>query len=200
MSGPLLALTGVTARMTEGDLSARADVSRQDEFGALARSFNRMADQIQETITTLRRFVADAASAVPGLRRPGNRAACGVPNVAQDLGVGWVAQPDQGFGVQLASPFAAEPQGGSRERITLGTDGPPPPRGALKRPTDTQNLLKTGCSSAFSTHFVVSADGFNHRRGGFQLFVPNVIRSLEPALTPGVPRGKITPGRRIWSS
>jgi len=56
---------------------------------------------------------------------------------------------------------------GGCERITLGTDGPRSPRGALKRPADTQNLLKTGCSSAFLTHFVVSADDFNHRRGGF---------------------------------
>ena len=61
MSGPLLALTDVTARMTEGDLSARADVARQDEFGTLARSFNQMAGRVEETVTTLRRFVADAA-------------------------------------------------------------------------------------------------------------------------------------------
>lgn len=61
MSGPLLALTDVTARMAKGDLSARADVARQDEFGALARSFNQMAGRVEETVTTLRRFVADAA-------------------------------------------------------------------------------------------------------------------------------------------
>jgi hypothetical protein len=28
----------------------------------------------------------------------------------------------------------------------------------LKRPADTQNLFKTGCLSAFLTHFLVSAD------------------------------------------
>ncbi|MEA3375610.1 MAG: HAMP domain-containing sensor histidine kinase [Chloroflexota bacterium] len=61
MSGPLLALTGVTTQMAEGDLSARADVARQDEFGTLARSFNQMAGRVEETVTTLRRFVADAA-------------------------------------------------------------------------------------------------------------------------------------------
>ncbi len=67
MSGPLLALTGVTTRMAEGDLSARADVTRQDEFGTLARSFNLMAGRVEETVTTLRRFVADAAH---GLHTP----------------------------------------------------------------------------------------------------------------------------------
>jgi hypothetical protein len=35
-----------------------------------------------------------------------------------------------------------------------------PPRGALKRPAATQNLLQTGSCSAFITHFLVSADDF----------------------------------------
>ncbi len=61
ISKPLLALTGVTARMTAGDLSTRANVQRQDELGALAESFNTMADRIQEIVVTLQRFVADAA-------------------------------------------------------------------------------------------------------------------------------------------
>lgn len=61
ISAPLLALTDVTTRMAGGNLSARADVTRRDEFGALAHSFNCMADQVEETVVTLRRFVSDAA-------------------------------------------------------------------------------------------------------------------------------------------
>jgi signal transduction histidine kinase len=61
LSSPLLALTEVTASMADGDLGARADVARKDELGTLARSFNQMADQVEEIITTLRRFVSDAA-------------------------------------------------------------------------------------------------------------------------------------------
>jgi len=61
ISKPLLALSDVTVRMTEGDLSARADVRRQDELGVLATSFNAMADRIEEIVVTLKRFVADAA-------------------------------------------------------------------------------------------------------------------------------------------
>jgi signal transduction histidine kinase len=61
ISAPLVTLTEVTAAMAQGDLSARADVARKDELGALARSFNQMADQVTEIITTLRRFVSDAA-------------------------------------------------------------------------------------------------------------------------------------------
>lgn len=61
ISAPVLALTDVTARMAQGDLSSRADVKSQDEFGHLARSFNEMASQVEETVGTLRSFVADAA-------------------------------------------------------------------------------------------------------------------------------------------
>lgn len=60
-SAPLTALTQVTARMAEGDLSARAESSREDEIGTLAHTFNEMAEKIEETIVVLRRFVADAA-------------------------------------------------------------------------------------------------------------------------------------------
>jgi signal transduction histidine kinase len=61
ISGPLIALTGVTSRMAHGELSARADVRRDDELGTLARSFNEMADRVEGTVTTLRQFASDAA-------------------------------------------------------------------------------------------------------------------------------------------
>jgi two-component system sensor histidine kinase MprB len=61
ISRPLVVLTDVTARMTEGELSARADVASQDELGLLAQSFNEMAGRVEETVITLRRFASDAA-------------------------------------------------------------------------------------------------------------------------------------------
>src|SRR5690349_16585821 len=61
ISAPVLALTDVTARMMQGDLSSRADIKSRDEFGHLARTFNEMASQVEETVGTLRSFVADAA-------------------------------------------------------------------------------------------------------------------------------------------
>lgn len=63
LSAPLLALTEVTGRMAQGNLSARAEVTRPApaEVGLLAHSFNEMAEQVEETVLTLRRFVADAA-------------------------------------------------------------------------------------------------------------------------------------------
>ncbi len=60
-STPLESLTRTTSQMAAGNLSARAGIERQDEFGLLANSFNHMADNIETKVTTLRRFVADAA-------------------------------------------------------------------------------------------------------------------------------------------
>lgn len=61
ISRPIVALTRTSDRMAEGDLGARSDISRDDEVGRLAASFNEMADRIEATVVTLRRFVADAA-------------------------------------------------------------------------------------------------------------------------------------------
>lgn len=61
ISKPLVALTATSDEMADGNLSARALVDRDDEVGRLATSFNTMADRIEATVTTLRRFVADAA-------------------------------------------------------------------------------------------------------------------------------------------
>lgn len=58
---PLAQLTTVTAQMAAGDLSARATVATKDELGLLARLFNEMAQQVEDTVQALRRFVADAA-------------------------------------------------------------------------------------------------------------------------------------------
>ena len=60
---PVLALEKATQRMEEGDLHARVDLpnENQQEFLSLAHSFNGMAAQVEQTVTTLREFVADAA-------------------------------------------------------------------------------------------------------------------------------------------
>ena len=60
---PVLALEQATRQMEQGNLSARVDLpqERQQEFLSLANSFNGMAAQVEQTIATLREFVADAA-------------------------------------------------------------------------------------------------------------------------------------------
>ena len=43
---PILAITGAAARVRQGDLSSRAPVPTDDEIGDLARTFNRMVEQL----------------------------------------------------------------------------------------------------------------------------------------------------------
>jgi signal transduction histidine kinase len=58
---PVIALTEASDRMAAGDLGARAPVAGGDELGRLGESFNGMAARVETTVTSLRRFVADAA-------------------------------------------------------------------------------------------------------------------------------------------
>jgi GAF domain-containing protein/HAMP domain-containing protein len=59
LAAPILALTDVTRKVTEGDLTIRAHVTTQDEIGALAHSFNRMTSQLHDTLSGLERRVAE---------------------------------------------------------------------------------------------------------------------------------------------
>jgi two-component system sensor histidine kinase BaeS len=61
ISEPVVALTEASDRMAAGDLGARAPVAGGDEVGRLGESFNGMASRVETTVTSLRRFVADAA-------------------------------------------------------------------------------------------------------------------------------------------
>lgn len=62
ISRPVVALTLATGRMARGELAARVrPMKRRDELGILAAAFNEMAQRVETTISTLRRFVADAA-------------------------------------------------------------------------------------------------------------------------------------------
>ena len=56
---PLERLSGGMERMARQDLSVRLPVETQDEFGALAGGFNRMADRLSESYATLEARVAD---------------------------------------------------------------------------------------------------------------------------------------------
>ncbi len=56
---PIENLATVAQAMSDGHLAQRAEVSGRDEVGRLADSFNRMADQLQETIDGLDQQIAD---------------------------------------------------------------------------------------------------------------------------------------------
>lgn len=53
---PVHALAEVADRIRGGDMGARAKVTVEDEVGALTRTFNQMADELEERMTLLREF------------------------------------------------------------------------------------------------------------------------------------------------
>jgi PAS domain S-box-containing protein len=57
LTRPLQQLTEVTARMADGDLTQKVNLSGGDEIGTLAQSFNRMADQVQNYTRNLEEIV-----------------------------------------------------------------------------------------------------------------------------------------------
>jgi GAF domain-containing protein len=58
LSGPLVSLTNTAEKVTSGDLNARATITTADEIGTLARTFNNMTDQLQQTLGGLEQRVA----------------------------------------------------------------------------------------------------------------------------------------------
>ena len=56
---PIINLSRVTQKVIDGDLSARADIETTDEVGELAKDFNLMTAQLQETLHGLEQRIAD---------------------------------------------------------------------------------------------------------------------------------------------
>lgn len=59
LTSPLRRLRSAVDRLGRGDLTARAEETRRDEMGELARSFNRMAAHIQTLVAAERRLLFD---------------------------------------------------------------------------------------------------------------------------------------------
>lgn len=57
--GPIVNLSAVAKKITEGDLRARAKIETTDEVGDLAKDFNLMTSQLQETLQGLEQRVAE---------------------------------------------------------------------------------------------------------------------------------------------
>jgi PAS domain S-box-containing protein len=53
---PIHSLAEVARQIGEGDMDARATVKREDEIGLLARTLNRMADELEERVMELHEF------------------------------------------------------------------------------------------------------------------------------------------------
>lgn len=61
IAGPLRRLESTVERFGRGDLGARVNWSRRDEFGRLGRAFDEMADRIATLLTAERRLLQDVS-------------------------------------------------------------------------------------------------------------------------------------------
>jgi GAF domain-containing protein/HAMP domain-containing protein len=59
LAKPIQNLTTITEKLAAGELDTRASITTQDEVGALANSFNQMADKLQESLSSLEIRVAE---------------------------------------------------------------------------------------------------------------------------------------------
>lgn len=64
LTAPILRLTDVARRVTAGDLTAQASIETKDEIGTLAKTLNRMTEQVNESIANLEYRVQDRTRAL----------------------------------------------------------------------------------------------------------------------------------------
>ncbi len=64
---PITNIADCAEALTENHMSRRVEISSDDEIGRLAKSFNRMADRLQVSFDSEKRFISDAAH---GLKTP----------------------------------------------------------------------------------------------------------------------------------
>ncbi len=59
LTSPIERLSATADQISKGDLTARASIITEDEIGQLAETFNRMTEQLNQTLTGLEQRVAD---------------------------------------------------------------------------------------------------------------------------------------------
>jgi GAF domain-containing protein/HAMP domain-containing protein len=73
LTGPIVRLDAVAAKVAQGDLDSRAVVESDDEIGSLATTFNFMTERLQETLAGLEQRVADRTRALATSTEVGRR-------------------------------------------------------------------------------------------------------------------------------
>jgi GAF domain-containing protein/HAMP domain-containing protein len=75
LSAPLISLAKVAETITAGDLTARAKASSEDEIGTLAISFNRMTEELYQTVNNLELRVSERTTALETARQQSEKRA-----------------------------------------------------------------------------------------------------------------------------
>jgi GAF domain-containing protein/HAMP domain-containing protein len=73
LTGPIVRLESVAARVAQGDLDSRAEVESDDEIGSLATTFNLMTGRLQGTLAGLEQRVVDRTRALATSTEVGRR-------------------------------------------------------------------------------------------------------------------------------
>ena len=82
---PILALTAVATKVSQGDLTPQATIETQDEIGVLAATFNSMTAQLRSTVSVLEERVQERTAQLRGSSEVG-RAAASILDTDQLLG------------------------------------------------------------------------------------------------------------------
>lgn len=80
---PIVNLATVAENIASGNLSARAEYKVEDEIGTLANSFNRMTSQLQDTLGSLERRVAERTADVELARLLSERRAQDLESISE---------------------------------------------------------------------------------------------------------------------
>lgn len=109
LSAPIVRLTAIAQRATDGDLTRKAPVESSDEIGALALAFNNMTGRLNELIGSLENRVADRTAQLRAVADIG-RATTSLRDLGQLLSLALSLIRDR-FGYYHASIFLLDEAG-----------------------------------------------------------------------------------------
>jgi PAS domain S-box-containing protein len=116
MTGPILKLVKGTSLIAKGDFSHKIHTTSQDEIGTLAKSFNRMAEDLRKTTTSidnLNREIADRKKAENALKESEQRLSI----ILNSILTGVVIVDAETHKIVDANPLAIELIGLPKEEI-----------------------------------------------------------------------------------
>jgi GAF domain-containing protein/HAMP domain-containing protein len=83
LASPIVALTKVSEQIAAGDINARAQINTLDEIGNLAVSFNRMADELNITLSSLEERVLERTADLEAAKEQSEKRAVELQSVGE---------------------------------------------------------------------------------------------------------------------